>query len=126
MSIGLLPNFFFIGSPEAQAFREARVRFLLPASYLSAAPHADCLLYTSQYGFGKITEGTIYPILLRLEKNGMIRATYRQSDVGPKRKYYSLTEDGETEFQSFLTSYRELSAAVAALLADVKGGNDHE
>ncbi len=41
MSIGLLPNFFFIGSPEAQAFREARVRFLLPASYLSAAPHAD-------------------------------------------------------------------------------------
>lgn len=56
----------------------------------------------------------------------MIRATYRQSDVGPKRKYYSLTEDGETEFQSFLTSYRELSAAVAALLADVKGGNDDE
>ena len=56
----------------------------------------------------------------------MIRATYRQSDVGPKRKYYSLTEDGETEFQSFLTSYRELSSAVAALLADVKGGNDHE
>lgn len=79
-----------------------------------------------QYGFGKITEGTIYPILLRLEKNGMIRATYRQSDVGPKRKYYSLTEDGEAEFQSFLTSYRELSAAVAALLADVKGGNDDE
>lgn len=41
MSIGLLPNFFFIGSPEAQAFREVRVRFLLPASYLSAAPHAE-------------------------------------------------------------------------------------
>ena len=41
MSIGLLPNFFFIGSPEAQAFREVRVRFLLSASYLSAAPHAE-------------------------------------------------------------------------------------
>ena len=41
MSIGLLPNFFFIGSPEAQAFWEVRVRFLLPASYLSAAPHAE-------------------------------------------------------------------------------------
>ena len=34
-----------------------------------------------QYGFGKITEGTIYPILLRLEKNGMIRATYRRSEA---------------------------------------------
>lgn len=41
MSIGLLPNFFFIDSPESQAFREVRVRFLLSASYLSAAPHAE-------------------------------------------------------------------------------------
>lgn len=79
-----------------------------------------------QYGFGKITEGTIYPILLRLEKNGMIRATYRQSDVGPKRKYYSLTVQGEEEFQDFLTSYRELSGAVATLLSHVCGGNENE
>lgn len=56
----------------------------------------------------------------------MIHATYRQSDVGPKRKYYSLTEKGEAEFQSFLASYRELSSAVAALLSDVKGGIDNE
>lgn len=78
------------------------------------------------YGFGKVTEGTIYPILLRLEKNGMICATYRQSDIGPKRKYYTLTEKGEAEFQTYLTDYRELSQAVTALLTDVCGGNNYE
>lgn len=78
------------------------------------------------YGFGKITEGTIYPILLRLEKNGLITATYRQSDVGPKRKYYSITEKGEEEFQSYLTGYHELFDAVTALLNDVCGGNAYE
>ena len=34
------------------------------------------------YGFTDISEGTIYPLLLRLEKNGLITAQYRESPVG--------------------------------------------
>ena len=79
-----------------------------------------------QYGFGKIVEGTIYPLLLRLEKNGMVIATYRQSDVGPKRKYYSLTEKGNEEMKRFQQSYEELSTAVDKLLEDIKGENNDE
>ena len=41
------------------------------------------------YGFGQIAEGTIYPLLLRLEKNGLANAEYRASEIGPKRKYYA-------------------------------------
>lgn len=73
------------------------------------------------YGFGKIVEGTIYPLLLRLEKNGMISATYRQSELGPKRKYYSLTQKGHEEIDKFQKSYEELSIAVERLLKDTKG-----
>ena len=40
-------------------------------------------------GFYNMTEGTVYPILLRLSKKGLIMGSYRKSDVGPKRKYYS-------------------------------------
>ena len=40
-----------------------------------------------EYGFGNIAEGTIYPLLLRLEKNKFISAVYRQSEVGPKRRW---------------------------------------
>lgn len=78
------------------------------------------------YGFGKIVEGTIYPLLLRLEKNEYICAVYRQSDVGPKRKYYSITQKGRVEFSQFIERYDELSSAVSKLLEDTKGGSYHE
>ncbi|WP_028044271.1 PadR family transcriptional regulator [Candidatus Stoquefichus massiliensis] len=78
------------------------------------------------YGFGKIVEGTIYPLLLRLEKNDLITATYKQSDVGPRRKYYSLTRKGYEEILNFQKSYDELSLAVNRLLKDIKGGDHYE
>lgn len=75
----------------------------------------------ADYGFGQIAEGTIYPLLLRLEKNGLAQAEYRTSEVGPKRKYYALTDKGRAELQIFLASYRELTAAVDKLLTDTGG-----
>lgn len=53
------------------------------------------------YGFSDISEGTIYPLLLRLEKNGLIIADYRQSPVGPKRKYFSISSSGRKEIEQF-------------------------
>lgn len=75
------------------------------------------------YGFGQIAEGTIYPLLLRLEKNGLANAEYRASEVGPKRKYYALTAKGREELAAFLASYRELTDAVNHLLKDMGGGS---
>lgn len=74
-----------------------------------------------RYGFGKIAEGTIYPLLLRLEKNGLAEAVYRQSELGPRRKYYRLTAAGEVELASFIQNYRALSRAVDNLLRETKG-----
>ena len=74
-----------------------------------------------EYGFGSIAEGTIYPLLLRLEKNGLVTAVYRQSELGPKRKFYSLTDKGRTELEQFAENYRELSSAVERLFHDVEG-----
>ena len=74
-----------------------------------------------EYGFGSIAEGTIYPLLLRLEKNKLVTAVYRQSELGPKRKYYSLTDTGKSELEQFMDNYRELSAAVGRLFQDMEG-----
>lgn len=79
-----------------------------------------------KYGFGKIAEGTIYPLLLRLEKNELVRATYQASGVGPKRKYYELTAKGWDTLRDFCHCYWELSNAVTALMRDVKGGTEDE
>ena len=73
----------------------------------------------ADYGFGPIAEGTVYPLLLRLEKNGLARAEYRASEVGPRRKYYMLTEKGQAELAAFLASYRELTDAVGRLLDEM-------
>lgn len=75
----------------------------------------------SMYGFGKIAEGTIYPLLLRLEKNDFVTATFRQSDIGPKRKYYSLSERGKVELNSFIQNYNELTNATNKLIKDLGG-----
>ena len=42
-----------------------------------------------------ITEGTIYPILSRFKRQGLVRTSIEESQEGPPRKYYQLTERGE-------------------------------
>lgn len=68
------------------------------------------------YGFGRIPEGTVYPLLLRLEKRGSITASFRPSPEGPQRKYFALTELGRTELSEFLHHYLELTQAVNQLI----------
>ncbi|WP_460542346.1 PadR family transcriptional regulator [Glycomyces halotolerans] len=48
----------------------------------------------AQTGFGEIPGGTLYPSLLRLEKQGLVRTDWETSTVGPRRKYYDLTAEG--------------------------------
>ncbi len=71
----------------------------------------------AQYGLGNITEGTIYPLLLRLEKNKLVTARYLESAQGPKRKYYALTPAGQQEFTQFQESFDALSGAVQQLFS---------
>lgn len=64
------------------------------------------------YGFMEISEGTIYPLLLRLEKNGLITASYKASDSGPPRKYFFITRAGQEELERFFKSWQEMETAI--------------
>ena len=76
-----------------------------------------------QSGFAGLTEGTLYPLLLRLERKGLIRAEYRASPSGPSRKYYLLTPAGKTYLVQFIDAWRETSAGVETILnGGPKGG----
>lgn len=70
----------------------------------------------NKYGFGYISEGTIYPIILRLQKSEFIIATLKNSNSGPKRKYYSLTEEGRNRLKEFNEEWLELSMAINKLM----------
>ncbi len=76
------------------------------------------------YGFQEISEGTIYPLLLRLEKNQLISATFEESSLGPKRKYYSITELGEKELTQFQVKWQQLSKSINQLFEI--GGDPHD
>lgn len=84
----------------------------------------DIVLQLQQFGFDEVKEGTIYPLLLRLEKKGMVSAEFRQSAMGPARKYYTLTDEGRELLASFYESWQQVSQAVERIMKD--GGKEHE
>lgn len=71
------------------------------------------------YGFLDMKEGTIYPLLVRLEKKGMVRSTYKESPLGPKRKYYTLTPLGTEMLIDFITIWQEISKTVNTIILEV-------
>ena len=72
-------------------------------------------------GFADLTEGTLYPLLLRLERKGLIAAEYRAGSGGPSRKYYQLTPDGAQCLAEFVAAWQTTGAAVNRILQDKEG-----
>ncbi len=54
----------------------------------------------SESGSISLKEGTVYPILARLDRDGLVRSEWVESDQGPPRKYYALTSSGQQLFDS--------------------------
>lgn len=65
-----------------------------------------------QNGFQEVREGTLYPLLLRLEKKNLITAIYKPSPLGPSRKYYSLTQEGKEYVAVFYKSWQDICHSV--------------
>ncbi|MCP3029459.1 PadR family transcriptional regulator [Halobacillus sp. A5] len=69
-----------------------------------------------EYGFNSFSEGTIYPLLLRMQKEGFVTSTLKKSTAGPRRKYYSLTPKGELELNHFTERWDHLQSNVNRVL----------
>lgn len=76
-------------------------------------------------GFAGMTEGTVYSILLRLEKNKLVHITKKPSELGPPRKFYTLNDNGQNERAAFWQRWLFLSERVEALsnINHENGGN---
>jgi PadR family transcriptional regulator PadR len=59
----------------------------------------------NQVGFTSVAEGTVYPILVRLEKKGLVEVDRVRSELGPPRKVYTLNADGRAALDSFWTRW---------------------
>ena len=63
------------------------------------------------------TEGTVYPMLSRLRREGLVSTEWQESPSGPPRRYYRLTPEGERAVEGFKTSWRTFRQAVDAVVA---------
>lgn len=52
-------------------------------------------------GFNDVVEGTVYTILIRLEKNNLVNIEKKESTLGPPRKFYTLNGKGKEELAKF-------------------------
>ena len=68
-----------------------------------------------------VSEGTLYPLLSRMKREGYVKTEWRESEAGPPRKYYSLSEDGRGALDAFTQEWTRFRDAVDHLLS---GGND--
>lgn len=63
-----------------------------------------------------VVEGTLYPLLNRLQKSGLLDYTWKESNSGPPRKYYRLTPEGESFLDSLHSTWTELTGAINTIL----------
>jgi PadR family transcriptional regulator PadR len=69
----------------------------------------------------QLKEGTLYPALRQLERDGFLRATWRESDRGRPRKYYSLTPKGRRRAASKRRQWLAISGAMRAIFGGSHG-----
>ena len=71
------------------------------------------------------TEGTLYPLLRRLQREGKVEASWQESAAGPPRKYYRLTPHGRDLLERMAADWTELSEAVRETLLREEEAKSH-
>lgn len=75
----------------------------------------------NQLGFSDLNEGSVYPVLMRLQKKTYVSTTMKKSSLGPKRKYFTMTPLG----QDFLKQYKETWFNISGVVNHILKGENH-
>lgn len=69
----------------------------------------------NSYGF-EVNEATVYPILTRLQVRELLKTESRPSPLGPSRKYYSLTKNGQESLREFKETWERIQRIVNSVM----------
>ena len=92
----------------------------LPQSVLAVLSRGECHGYAiaevlRQHGFSRIKGGTLYPLLKRLEDQGLVEHAWQHSQAGPGRKQFTLTDLGRRELERLAAAWRRMSQALTEI-----------
>jgi PadR family transcriptional regulator PadR len=95
------------------AIRKGLLEFLILKIVATGKVYvADILSRLSDTEFAT-QEGTLYPLLSRMRRDGLVDYEWQESDVGPPRKYYQLTSKGRAQLGELTDYWKELNATIA-------------
>ena len=60
-------------------------------------------------------EGTLYPLLSKLRREGLVDYEWKESEAGPPRKYYQLTEAGSAQLEDLNAFWRRINRTVTRM-----------
>lgn len=100
------------------------LRVALPLAILSTVAADETYGYVvaqhlKSSGLGTVKGGTLYPILSRLEAEGLLTSSWREGIGGPGRKFYAITPLGREQLAGRAVSWHEFTQRVADLLPQV-------
>ena len=86
----------------------------------------DIVRTLSRNGGLVTSEGTIYPLLARLRRDGLVTTSWRESESGPPRRYYHITPEGRSALDQFIAAWQNFRSAVDVVLlrGPVEGDRD--
>jgi PadR family transcriptional regulator PadR len=88
---------------------------------LSNAPHYGLQLVKELDSVGELlsSQGTVYPLLNRLQEAGLVTSSWVLADTERPRRYYSITAAGERELETFRQEWGKFAGSVSELLQSV-------
>jgi len=105
------------GSGELSQLRRGVLEHCVLAMLREQDRYAFDLVRELAQSDGLVTsEGTIYPLLARLRREGVVETEWVESLSGPPRRYYSLTKSGENALRAFTVEWIRFRDSVDALL----------
>lgn len=108
--------------------RAQMLKGLLEGCILEVISHGETYGYEiterlNALGFRDLNEGSVYPVLIRLNKKGYVTSQTKKSPLGPKRKYFYMTSEGVVFLKTFKEEWFDISGVVTQVL---KGGVSDE
>jgi PadR family transcriptional regulator PadR len=103
------------GEGRFAAIRKGLLEYLILTIVSSGEVYAaDILERLSATDFAT-QAGTLYPLLSKMRREGLLDYEWRESDAGPPRKYYQLTARGKTQLRELNDYWKHLNATIAQL-----------
>lgn len=100
------------------------LRGVLPLCVLAILTQGECYGYDlarqlEAAGLGTVKGGTLYPVLARLERDGLVDVRWAQPENGPARKYYALTDAGDRALRVGARGWLDFTDQAIALLRPI-------